>query len=164
MNIVQLWQDLATEWNEEQKCGFCWTFGGAMTEAGINTYRIREGEECCVHLFLTNLTYTDYREYNEGGLYTDAFCEYSFVLWALVPSDIGINNLNEIPDHPIEESAWAMIHEPLLECLACDPMTYVCEALGFDVRIERWHMEMLFKQTDNNYDGWRIEGIFTKKR
>lgn len=164
MNIVQFWQDQVKIWNEEQKCGFCWAFGGGLTEAGINAYRIREGEECCVHLFVTVPTLLPHNENNENGLVVNPKCDYGFVLWALKPSRLDINNHNEIPSHDENEGAWNSIHYPLIECLGCDEMQYVCENLGYAVEISRWMMEAVFKQFDNNYDGWRIEGTFTKNR
>ena len=164
MNIVQFWQDQVDVWNEEQKCGFCWAFGGALTESAINTYRIRQGEECCVHLFVTHVQLITNNEYNESGMIVDPTCNYNFVLWALIPSRLDINNHNEIPEHEESEGVWNSIQFPLQECMGCDEMAYVCENLGYAVMIERWVMETVFKQFDNNYDGWRIEGTFTKKR
>src|SRR5690606_9454971 len=115
MNIVQFWQDQTQKWHEEQKCGFCWTFGGALTESAINTYRIRQGEECCVHLFVTHVQLIANNEYNEYGMIIDPTCNYNFVLWALIPSRLDINNHNEIPEHEESEGVWNSIQFPLQE-------------------------------------------------
>lgn len=164
MDIIKFWKDQAEIWNDETKCGFCWSFGGALTESAIESYRIRNAEECCVHLFLTNINFNQFKEYNQSGLVVDDFCDYSFTLWALIPSSLGINNYNETDGHEIGESVWETIQRPLLDCLGCDDMQYICENLGYPVRIDRWQMDAVFKLTSNNYDGWRIEGTFRKLR
>lgn len=161
MNIIKFWKEVSAKFNQDNKCGFCWAFGGALEESAIETYQIRKGEECCVHFFLTDLRWETINEYDEvSGRAVRIFCDYNFTLWALVPSQLGINNYNEIPSHSVDESAWETIVEPLRECLTCDDMIYICEVLGYPVRVERWASEMVLKKFSNNFDGLRIEGQF----
>lgn len=162
MDIVDFWHDQTEIWNEQEKCGFCWTFGGGITEQGISNYKVRKGEECCVHLFITNIVEQTFPTIDPlRNQWTGGFCDMSFTLWALVPSSIDINNYNEMPGHPIEGSAWAKILSPLQGCFGCEP-TLDCEIIGYYPTITRWMKTAVFKKHEMNYDGWRIDVTFRK--
>ena len=48
----------------------------------------------------------------------------------MVRENLGVNNYNEIKDHPIEESKWETIFKPIIDCLGCDNILDTCELLG----------------------------------
>lgn len=158
MNIVKFFQDLADRWNTDQKCGFCWSFSAPLSEDRMNA-TIKD-EPCCVHLFLTFISNSHgYKTTPKTGLKSLEWCDVNFTLYAVQKTNLGINAYNEIPDHPIDESLWKTILEPLNNCLGCGNELDLCE-LGYDFEIIRWQMETTLLQHDNNYTGWKINGTF----
>lgn len=158
MNLVKFFQELSDRWTQEKKCGFCWSFSAPLSESGMNTAINKE--ICCVHLFLTQIENIHGYKINDlTGLKSLEWCDFNFVLYAVKDSNIGINVYDEIPNHPIDESLWKTILEPLNNCLGCGNELDLCE-LGYDFEIIKWQMQTSILEMDNNYTGWKIFGTF----
>lgn len=161
MNIVDFWKNQVNIWNEEKKCGFCWVFGGATTRDGINRYKIRVGEECCAHVFITDESFNQVITYpNKNPFFSEINCQDGFLLWVLVPSRIDLNDYKEIDGHPIEESLEETILSPLKSCLGCEVGLDMCEAHGNLFQVSKWQGFKERRIFDNNYTGWRINVMF----
>lgn len=161
MDAINFWKNQVEIWSSEQKCGFCWTFGGATDRSGIERYKIREGEECCVHVFITDESFNQVFTYpNPNPFYSRVDCQSGFNVWILVPSRIDLNDHKEIPNHPEEESLQEAILTPLKECLGCEVGLDMCEANGNLFQIIRWNAFAERRIFSNNYTGWRISALF----
>lgn len=165
MDIKEFWKSQVDIWNQSEFCGRCWTFGGVTDRAGINRYKIREETKCCVHVFITDRVNDNNFIYpSETSVFQRRInCVNSFTLWVLVPSRIDLNDFNEIPDHPEEESLEETIISPLRECLGCDDILDMCEAAGYLFRVERWSIADVYRAFDNNYTGLRIGAVFNEQ-
>lgn len=159
MNIVAFFQELVDKWNAEQKCGFCWSFSAPLSNSGMNMSLAKDGECCCVHLFLTYIgTDYGYKTANTGVKnleWNDTF----FTLYVVKQTNLGVNVYNEIPNHPIDESLWESILEPLENCLGCGNELELCE-MGYPFEIMKWRKETVILEHDDNYTGWKINGTF----
>ena len=164
LNAVTFFKELAESWKAANKCGNCWSFGAPLTEAGMNTQQPQSGSECCVHLILTKYRVGSTYKYNDTTkLQNYEACNHNFTLYAVVQrSDTGQNVFNEIEGHPISESLWTEVHEPLLDCLGCGREMDLC-ALGYDFDIISWDMEAVIFKEDQNWTGWKITGSFREK-
>ena len=161
MNPISFFEEQVKKWNEDKKCGFCWQFSAPLKESAINIQQIRESDECCVQLMLTDLRLTEQKSYGTNGLITSNDCVYNFNIFALLPSRLDINTYNEIEGHTIEESKWKTKLEPLLECLGCDALIEICEIWKYPIQIPNWGAaEVLINYQDANYDGWKIPITF----
>lgn len=158
MNIVKFFQDLANRWDAEQKCGFCWAFSAPLSESGMNSTAVNT--PCCTHLFLTYIRNAHgYKNSPQTGLKSLEWCDVSFTLYAVQNTNLGINTYNETPNHPISESLWSTILEPLNNCLGCGNEINLCE-MGYPFEIIKWDMETAIYHHDNNYTGWKINATF----
>lgn len=161
MNPISFFEEQVKIWNENKKCGFCWQFSAPLKESAMNIQQIRESDDCCVQLMLTDLRLTEQKSYGSNGLITANDCVYSFNLYALLPSRIDINTYNEIDGHTIEESKWKTHLEPLLDCLGCDTLLDICTIWKYPIQIPTWGAaDVLINYQDANYDGWRIPITF----
>ena len=158
MDIVAYFKDQVEKWNEEQKCGLCFEFSAPMFESALNV--VQPEEPCCVQVMLTDLNYTASNTYASSGLLSSQICEYSFTLYVLKASALGVNNYNEIKGHDTDSSKWATIYKPLADCFSCDVQLDFCALLGYAPEIKRWSMKMVKNYQDLTFDGWRIEGTF----
>lgn len=160
MNIVDFWEKQITKWDEEQKCGMCWSFKAPLSESAVNIVQPEPDKECCVQVFLVrervpafNTTYN----YNATtGFANDVTCTTGFQLLFLVPSNIGLNNYNEIEGHPEAESKWNTILWKLEDCLKCELALDFCEFLGSQQRVTRWEGQQAVNYLDNAYTGYRV--------
>lgn len=160
MNAIKFFEDLTVRWQDESKCGECWTFGAPLGEGEMNAFQSTPGKECCVHLFVTNYkTSSSYTKDSGTGLKNREWTDHIFTLFVVKQSDISLNIYNEQPFHPIIESLWKSIIEPLQDCLGNGNELDLCE-LGYDFEIFKWDMEVVKKYEDSNYTGWKINGIF----
>ena len=164
LNLVDFFEELTELWTDQGKCGSCWSFGAPLTEAGANKQQLESGEECCIHLILTNYKIiSGYRYSPETKLQNYESCDHSFTLYAVMPrADIGQNVFNEIAGHPIEQSLWAEVQAKILGCLGCGRELDLCE-LGYDFDIVSWIMESVFFKEDQNWTGWKITGTFRER-
>ena len=139
MDIVKFFSDQVSKWNDDNKCGFCWEFGAPLT-------RVARQRGATYH--------------QTTNLLTSTYCDYSFNLHVVRKGDLGTNNYNEISGHPIEESRWNEIYNPIAECLDCNLQLDFCEFLGIQANQIAWSEEMERAYTDNNYYGWKITAKF----
>lgn len=160
MDIVKLWQDIANNYNTNLKCGFCWNFGAPLTESAINAQQNTNTNKCCVNLFLTDIGFESGFEEDFNKASVNKYCDYYFNIWVLLPTNLGVNNYNEIPNHEISQSNWATIYKPLFDCLGCDFDGQFCLNLGYPVSIKKWRMSQVVKYQDANYSGYKIQAIF----
>ena len=156
MNPIAFFEEQVKKWNEEEKCGLCFSFSAPLKESAINIQQLREEEKCCVQVMLINLTGDGINGYNTSGLVADKTCNYSFNLFVLVPSRIDINNYNEIDGHLVEESKYKTIIEPLLECFGCDAILDFCEIWNYPIQVPSWRSEVVLNYQDNNFDGLKL--------
>ena len=166
MNIIKFFEDLTILWNgnpdEEipSKCGECWYFGAPLGESEMNASQSTDQDKCCVHLFVTYYkTSSSYTKNLQTGLINREWCDHIFTLYAVKQSRIDLNIYNEQPLHPIDESLWKTIIEPLQNCLGFGAELELCE-LGYDFEISKWDMEVVKKYEDSNYTGCKINGTF----
>ncbi len=160
MNAIKFFEDLSTRWQSESKCNECWTFGAPLGEGEMNASQSTIETQCCVHLFVTYYkTSSGYSKNGQTGLVNREWTDHIFTLFAVKHSDISLNVYNEQPYHPIDQSLWKTIIEPLQNCLGNGNEIDLCE-LGYEFEITKWDMEVVKKYEDSNYTGWKINGTF----
>lgn len=159
MNLIKFWEGQAAKWNEIEKCGFCWKFSGVMTRSAMNKYEIRK-DDCCVHLFLVNMWFNEVRTYRNPPFDAQSRCQYGFTLFAVYPTDIGLNNYDETPGHSIEESVSKSIIQPLMDCLGCGLEFDECEFNGNLFMVPQWRADVRLNVGDANWSGLEITAIF----
>jgi len=59
MDIVDFWSKQITIWDENNKCGLCWSFGAPLVSSQLNIEQSIPGKECCVNVFLTDITFRE---------------------------------------------------------------------------------------------------------
>ncbi|MGL5235236.1 MAG: hypothetical protein ACRC8Z_10875, partial [Empedobacter falsenii] len=117
MNIIKFFEDVTGLWNTENKCGKCWSFSAPLSESGLNATQATDDDKCCVYLFVTYYkTSAGYRT-AQNGLKNREWCDHIFTLFVVKQSEIDLNIYNEQPFHPIEDSIWKTVIEPLQNCL-----------------------------------------------
>lgn len=152
MDLLKLLQTQVSIWNAEQKCGFCWSFGAPLTDSSLNKKQL---EDCCLQVFVTNLTKRKNRTYNEETSYlNDYSVDYNFDLHILYPDRVDINTYNEQLGHPIDESKWATILHPIDECFCAEKFVDFCKLIGKNLRITNQSSRVRINWLDNNYTGW----------
>lgn len=162
MDIVEFWKDQVGLWNEQNKCGLCWEFAAPLVSSQIN---IVQEETCCVNVFLTDIRFREVKNRNATtGLITGKSCVWTFSLYVLKKENLGVNNYNEIKDHPVEESKWETIFKPIIDCLGCDNILDTCEILGVtNVNVDMNQDAILIHNyLDANYNGWKLNYTFTQ--
>lgn len=160
MNAILFFQQLANKWNTENKCMSCWTFGAPLSESGMNASNTTDDDKCCNHMFVTEYkTSSGYEKDQYTKMVNRAWCDHIFTLFVVKHSTLGINTYNEEIGHPIDESLWKTILEPLQNCLGCGNELDLCE-MGYEFEIFKWDMQVVKYQHDSNYTGWKISGIF----
>lgn len=157
MNIVEFWEKQISKWNEEEKCGFCWSFHAPMTESAANLQRTND---CCVQVLLTQDKVNPFVTSNTydaaTGLLERVTCTRNFQLLFLLPSNVGTNNYSEMPEHSVDESKWAKILYKLQDCLSCDLHLDFCEMLGREYQITQWTAKQEINIFDDIYSGYRL--------
>lgn len=163
MDIVEFWKDQVDLWNEQNKCGLCWEFSAPLVTSQINI--VQQEETCCVNVFLTDIRFREVKNRNTTtGLMIGKSCVWTFSLYVLKKENLGVNNYNEIKDHPIEESKWDTIFKPIIDCLGCDNILDTCELLGVtNVNVDMASDAVLIHNyLDANYNGWKLNYTFTQ--
>lgn len=164
MNIVDFWQAQVAKWNEEEKCGLCWTFDAPLTESGVELYQPETGKECCVHVLLTQdkvPPFTMVNQYSQQtGRMNQRTCSWTHQVYFVMTTDLGVNNFSEIKGHSTESSRWASVLQKLQECLACDANLDFCEIMGADYRVTQWSAAQVVNYTSHNYTGYRLTITF----
>ena len=135
MNVITFFEDLASNYNDKQQCGECWTFGAPLSNSGMNASK--SDAPCCVHLFLTFYrTSSNYQRNSITGLANRHYTDHSFILYVVKQSRVDLNTYNEQTGHPIDASLWMSILEPLQNCLGSGNELDLCE-LGYEFDITR---------------------------
>ena len=53
VDIVDFFKEQTETWNEEQRCGFCYSFGAPLFNSEIN---VQQTDDCCMQVFLSNVS------------------------------------------------------------------------------------------------------------
>lgn len=162
MDIIDFFKKQVDIWNEQDKCGLCWTFSAPLVNSQIN---IVQEEECCVNVFLTDIRFREIKNRNSvTGLITSKTCVWNFSLYVLKKENLGVNNYNEIKGHPVDESKWETIFKPIIDCLGCDNILDTCDILGLtNVNVDMPSDAILIHNyLDDNYNGWKLNYSFTQ--
>lgn len=161
MDIIGFWQKQIDRWNNEGHCGMCWNFGAPLQESQSNIQQLKEDSKCCVQVFVTNLRWDKQTTYNaQTGFAIKEYCDWSFELYMLMPSELGRNNYNEISGYPLDQSKWMRIFKPLISCSACEPIIEFCGILGYTVQIPKWSGSTIHNYLSGIYDGIKINATF----
>ena len=152
-DIVNFWKNKVAEWNLNNQCGFCFEFSAPLFESENN---IQQNENCCAKVFLTNVGIkSNYRDkINAFGFRELEYCSYYFNLYIVVQSELGINNYNEIIGHPIDESKWETIFNPLINCFGCN--SDLCSTIENFNGYRKWDVSLVHNYLDNVYNGIKI--------
>lgn len=154
-DVIGTLATMVSDWNTEEKCGFCWEFTAPMRESDLNEYQMK-GDACCVLVAITDYRFQCNAPWNRvTGRPTLGSQLHTFNMHILTHDDVGKNVYNEIDGHPLSESKWATILNPLQACAACDLLQF-CEYLGFDLEVSNWVMIPRIDWQDSNYSGWTI--------
>lgn len=154
-DVIGTLAEMVEAWNLEEKCDLCFEFTAPLRESDLNEYQMK-GDPCCVLFAVTDYRFECSSPVNRQlGLRTLGAEIHNFNLHVLSQDNIGLNVYNEIPGHPLSESKWATILQPLAECVACDLLQF-CEYLGFEMEVSRWVMSPRIDWMDSNYSGWTI--------
>ena len=155
-DIIGAINTAVTEWNNTNKCGYCWEFTNAMRESDLNEYQKKTDQDCCVLVAVTDFRYECDIDFNRltglRGLSSEIF---DFNLHILIQDRIDLNVYNEINGHSINESKWETILKPLADCVGCNPIDF-CSILGYNLEVSRWNANSKIDWLDNNYTGWTI--------
>lgn len=160
-DLVSFWKAQTDKWNEDEKCGLCFEFSAPLVASQIN---IVQSETCCVNIFLTDLQFREDKIYNPiTGLLTSNKCIWTFNLYALVQSELGVNNYNEIKEHPIEESKWNTVFYPLIDCLGCQNILDFCTLIGKQLEVKQnGNAVLIHNYLDSAWNGWKINYSFSE--
>ena len=163
MNIVKFWQDQVNKWNDENKCGLCWTFGAPLVEDKVNIQQFENDKECCVKVFFLQdkqPAFSTSNSYSQTGFVNQITCNKSFQLLVLFDSKLGLNMFNEIKGHSEEESVWNTKLSVLQDCLSCDAQIDFCEILGQQSRVTQWSGQQVINYLSSTFVGYRISVTF----
>jgi len=155
-DVVSLFSEIVTRWNDEERCGFCWKFTAPMYDSELNEFQFTESDKCCILVAITDYGFEEIISRNTQTFLPSIDVVHTFNLHFLSTGDLGRNMYNEIKDHPLAESKWATILNPIRECIGLSGVLAECPNT---IIIDRW----LFGQNsvklnwlDNNYDGWSV--------
>lgn len=154
-DIVALFKTKIEQWNEAKQCDHCWEFSAPLTIPALNTYQNRSDEECCVHVFVTNLRGND-PNYRPSISYEADYARQYATVYFLLQDRIDTNNYNEMDGHPIEESKYSAIIRPLFECIFGIDF---CE-IDDSILIENINWQIKINWQDSNYTGWQFDFTF----
>lgn len=161
MNIVKVFKDLTTIWNDEERCGFCWTFDAPLTDSGVNESQMQtDPEDCCpIKVFITNYSFRENKVYSPiSTLLTSESIDHTFTITYVNFDRTDTNVYAEQTGHPICESKWESILNPLRDCV-CDSnllQTEICELICKRILITGFNALARINWLDNNYTGWSI--------
>lgn len=158
---IELWNDIICRLNDEKKCGWCWRFFAPLTEVNMNL--VKQRKECCVNVFFIWNGAEDFATRPNFDLNTGLMVEptetFNYQVYFLINSNDGINNYNEMPEHPVSESKYLNIFKPLRECINLD----ILNALCLDYVVTNWSGKNIYDTTDDKYYGIRINVTTTKR-
>jgi hypothetical protein len=154
--MIDFFENLISQWNEEEKCGLCWRFFGA----GRSDYsNLITHDSCCVAVVLTSYGFKNVKIRNSQGLINEEYCDYWFDLIVGVPSSLDISFYNEISDDFKDTSKYRLYIQPIEECIGCG-IDIECNEQGYEML--DWSGELILNHQDYNLDGIRIKGKLRK--
>lgn len=162
MNLVSFFRTVAAKWTEDERCGFCWVASAPLSIDAMNRYVIREGDECCAHIFLTRYSQTTTTTRNPNTrLINGARCVHNFDLHIVLQREsFGDMIDNEQPGYDRDtDGVIAEVLDKLEPCIGCGAEFDLCE-LGYDFDITAWTASPAIHLEDNNWTGWRVVGTF----
>lgn len=155
IDIVNLFNQIANRFNDENKCGQCWEFHAPMWEDQINV--VKSDNPCCVQMMMTNVRMNTSTQYNTlTNLVQNRYTDYLFNLYVLKQSNAGVQNFNEIKEYNTNTSKWETIYKPLAECLSDYNILPLCDILGEKLNVNSWSFTPVRNYAAMNYDGWLI--------
>lgn len=155
--IVTTLQDIIERYNEDEQCGFCWSFIHARKDYA-NLVRPCVDGVCCVNFLLEN--YTSEERYNGNESTRDhelSYTEYSFDAFAGFQGALDIQYHNETTEG-IDESKYITAISPLETCFE----SFGDEICGTGLHPIRLRIESKVNYKDSNLDGVFIRGTFRK--
>lgn len=160
-NLIDFWEKQTALWNEKEKCNECWDFSAPLVESQTSLHQLKEETKCCNHLFITDLELDEVITYDKTtGFPTQSYTDYSFTLYVLKTGKLLSSNYNEITGYPIEQSNWAQIYSPLIDCFTGSEVLNFCQTLGYDVQINKKHISLVYNYLTNLYNGLKIKYTF----
>ena len=153
-DIVDFFKGQTEKWNEEQRCGFCYSFAAPLFNSEMN---VQQTDDCCIQVFLSNISVKSFYIENKNQFYGFKQlekCVYTFDLYLLKQMPLGINNYNEIQFHPIEESKWETLFSKLLNCFGCG-INECNDILNF-AGYNNYNVSLVHNYLDSNYNGIKI--------
>lgn len=166
MNYIDFFGQVVQNYNNENKCGFCWCFSAPLSEQKINIQELREGYECCVQVMYTQNegnAFVLQNNYNtQTNLLQQAYALENFNLYFLIPSRLGVNNYNEIQNHDLQEARYKQLFD-LKECITEQLHLNFCEFFKDTYHVTRWEGRQLLDYQDNNYIGYKVYVTIRKR-
>lgn len=159
MNIIKQFEDLITQWNEDEKCGYCWKFIGAGRPDLFNQFNDFEQLQCCIYVGIFNIKFgTKYKA--DGQFMVKDYCYISFEGFIGIPSRLDIQFYNELGNTELEkeESKWNILNT-IKDCLGCEFLDLICDDEEFYSPSE-FNAEQKINYQNANYDGWWITGRY----
>lgn len=164
MNIAKILNKIFS--SENLNCDLCWNFvfAGRQDHFNLNSAET-DCESCCVRVGVISNTFTTGYQGNDNFT-RPAYRDWSFQIFAGIPSELDIQFYNEISNDPdkVKESKWEKYLYPVFCCLAdidqkiCDIYNCDCEETTLEMR--SWDFEQKLNFLDANYDGWLIRARF----
>lgn len=160
MNIIKHFENLISNWQNENKCGYCWKFIGAGRPDLFNMFTDIDNTQCCIYVGLFKITFgTIYRQQEQGFTSKD-YCYVRFEGFIGIPSLLDVQFYNELgnTDAEKEQSKWEILNN-IKECLGCEFLEMLCDDSG-QYAPASFSAEQKLNYQDNNYDGWLIKGQY----
>lgn len=155
MDVVDFFSRQVEQWNNDEKCGFCWEFDAPLTDAGVNE-SVKKSDDCCIRVFITNLSHRKNRTYQPTTkLLTDYTIDHTFTLHLLKLDRVDTNVYSEQLGHPVSESKWETILKPLEDCVCEAELLKFCDLICKKILIMNWNAVTRINWLDN-YTGWSI--------
>ncbi|PIF44310.1 hypothetical protein CLU96_1251 [Chryseobacterium sp. 52] len=160
LNIIDFFEQVAEQWDADNKCGECWIFGAPLSTAGINSTVVERDRACCVHIFVTNYELSYGSTVNPNtGLPNNEWYDHIFTVYFVKQENLGTNVYSEQMGHPIDQSLWSKTLKPILNCI-WDGNQYDLCAMGYDFNILKWNVSTSILKESSNYTGWKVTGVF----
>lgn len=161
MDLVKLFKDFTAAKQAandgDGACGFCWEFSAPLFESDINV--LQPADNCCVQIILSEIKEQNRPVYAPvTGLVSGVINTYSFKVHAVKAGNLGVNNYNEIKEHPVEESLYETVFKPIRDCLTGAEVINFCELLGLRAKLQVWDFTTVKNYQDLNFSGWLIQG------
>jgi hypothetical protein len=154
--MIDFFEQLISDWNNQDKCGLCWKFfgGGRSDYSNLITH-----DSCCVAVILNGFGFKYGHSRNKYDVNEKEYCEDWFELIVGVPSSLDLSFYNEISDDFKYDSKYKRYIQPIINCIGCG-IDIECNQEGYEVM--EWGWELVLNYQDCNIDGIRIKGKLRK--